>query len=207
VEELWNDDEESGDDDDDQLDDETEVGGMNIDGEDEDEENEDEDEKEDEEASDAETGDSQEDETDAEDEGDSEIELPRLSRNQQKRKRGPERSMPSPPAKKVAFSVVPPAESDRQKIELKTTKVKLKEPMKTALQKKPLKKPVQVSSRAAMKKSLSKFSPKAVHKTSEKKGKVANVTAKKKAAEGSLALARQSKDKSESEAYDFGKFF
>ena len=217
VEEPWNgleqnDDEES---DEDEVDDGADVEGMDIDGEDEDEENEDEeDEEEDEEASDAETENSQEGEEVAEDadedEDESEIELMPPSRKQ-KRKRGPERSVPSPPAKKVAFSTTPPArgtKSDRKKIEAMTKGI-LKEPMKITQQQKKLPKPVQVSSGAA-KKSLSKPSPAAaanpVHKTSEKKGKVANVTAKIKA-KGSLALAGQSKDKSESEVYDFGKFF
>jgi nuclear GTP-binding protein len=223
VDEPWNgleqnDDEEREDDVDDEVDDETNVEGMDIDGEDEDEENEEEDEEDDEEASDAETGDSrEEDAEDADqDQDESEIELPRLSpvsRRKQKRKREPERSIiPSPPAKKVAFSVMPPArgsKSDRQKIGL-TTKGKLKEPMKIAQQqkKKPLTgKPVAqaFSSRAAMKSPIT-ATANPVDKTSEKKGKIANVTTKIKA-EGSLALARQSKDKSESEVYDFGKFF
>jgi nuclear GTP-binding protein len=200
VEEIWNgleqnDDEES-DDDDDEVDD----GGMDVDGEDEDEENEDEeDEEEDEKESVAEAEESSEGEEDDDSEDadqDDEIELPRLS-HKQKRKRGPERSMPSPPAKKVSFGVMPPASTrgskfDRQKIGRLTTKgkdnLKLKE------------------------KSRSKSNPTTatstnpVHKTSEKKGKIANVTAKIKA-KGSPALAQQSKDKSDPEVYDFGKFF
>ena len=195
VEEPWNgleqnDDEESNDDHDDkEVDDE----GMDIDGDDEDEENEDEEEEEDEEeASDAQEGEEDEEEDDEDaDQDDEIIELPRLSHNQ-KRKRGPERSIPSPPTKKVSFSVIPPrgSKSDRQKIGLtKKGKGKLKEgrskpsPTTTATPANP------------------------VHKTlPEKKSKIANVTAKIKA-KGSVAPTQQSKDKSESEAYDFGKFF
>ena len=200
VEEPWNgleqnDDEESNDDhDDNEVDDEgMDIDGDDEDGDDEDEENEDEEEEEDkEEASDAQEGeeDDEEDDKDA-DQDDEIIELPRLSHNQ-KRKRGPERSIPSPPTKKVSFSVIPPrgSKSDRQKIGLtKKGKGKLKEgrskpsPTTTATPANP------------------------VHKTLlEKKSKIANVTAKIKA-KGSVAPTQQSKDKSESEAYDFGKFF
>ena len=195
VEEPWNgleqnDDEESNDDHDDkEVDDE----GMDIDGDDEDEENEDEEEEEDEEeASDAQEGEEDEEEDDEDaDQDDEIIELPRLSHNQ-KRKRGPERSIPSPPTKKVSFSVIPPrgSKSDRQNIGLtKKGKGKLKEgrskpsPTTTATPANP------------------------VHKTLPgKKSKIANVMAKIKA-KGSVAPTQQSKDKSESEAYDFGKFF
>ena len=194
VEEPWNGLEES-DDDDEVDDDEAGVEGMDVDGEDEDEdeENEDEeDEEEDEEASDAEMGDSEEGEEDDEDaDQDDEIEVPRLS-HKQKRKREPERStMPSPPTKKVAFGVMPPArgsKSDRQKIG-SSTKGILKE---------------------SRSKPTATASSNPVHKISEKKkGKIANVTPAKIKAEGkkNLALARQSKDKSEAEVYDFGKFF
>jgi nuclear GTP-binding protein len=200
VEELWsgleqNDDEESHDDDD-EVDDE----GMHVDGEDEDEENEDEeDEEEDEKESEAEKEGSSEgdDDDDSEDaDQDDEIELPRLS-HKQKRKRGPERSMPSPPAKKVSFGVMPPASTrgpkfDRQKIGRLTTKGKDKLKEKT---------------RSKSNLTAATLANPA-HKTSEKKGKtpIANVTAKIKA-KGSLTLAQQSKDKSEPEVYDFGKFF
>ena len=115
VEEPWNGLEQNGveesDDDDDGVDE-----GMDVEGEEEEEEEEEdegheekenkdeenEDEEEDEKESDAETEDSQEDDEDADQ--DDEIEIPRLS-HKQKRKRGPERSIPSPPAKKVAFGV------------------------------------------------------------------------------------------------------
>ena len=204
VEEPWNGLEQNGieesdDDDDDGVDE-----GMDVEGEEEEEEEEEdegheekenedeenEDEEEDEKESDAETEDSQEDDEDA-DQDDEIIELPRLSHNQ-KRKRGPERSIPSPPTKKVSFSVIPPrgSKSDRQKIGLtKKGKGKLKEgrskpsPTTTATPANP------------------------VHKTLPgKKSKIANVMAKIKA-KGSVAPTQQSKDKSESEAYDFGKFF
>ena len=157
VEEPWNGLEQNGieesdDDDDDGVDE-----GMDVEGEEEEEEEEEnegheekenedeenEDEEEDEKESDAETEDSQEDDEDADQ--DDEIGIPRLS-HKQKRKRGPERSIPSPPAKKVAFGVMSPA-------------------------------------------------------------KIANVTTKIKA-KGNVAVAQQkSKDKSEPEVYDFGKFF
>ena len=141
VEEPWNG---EGDDDEEEVDDEIgvegDVEGMDIDEDEENEgEGEDEEEEEEEEASDAEseTGDSQEEgEEDAdqedEDEGEGENELPRLSRKQ-KRKRGPEKSIiPSPPVKKVAFSVRPPArglkKTDRQKKKgLPTMKMKAAE--------------------------------------------------------------------------------
>ena len=218
MEELWNGLEQDDDDDD--------VEGMDIDGEEEEEEEEedgeDEDEDEDGEASDAETGDSQEDEEDGEDadededEDESEIELPSPSASRkQKRKRGPEKTIPLPPAKKVAFSIPSTrgSKSDRQKLG-PTTKGKSKEPMKTAQQKK-IPQAVQVSSRAAVKSQSSKPGPNPtatanpVHKTLEKNGKTAFVTTKTKAEGSGLALARQSKDKSESasEVYDFGKFF
>jgi len=194
VEEPWNgleqndeesDDEESDDDDEEEVDDdeeEVDEEGMDVDGEDEDEGNEDE--EEDGEASDAEMGDSQVGE------GDDEIELPRLS-HKQKRKRGPEKSMPLPPAKKVSFGVMPPtrargSKSDHRQKLGPTTKGKDK-----------------------LKGSRSKPSPliaTPANPTSEKKSKIANVAPKVKA-KGTRGLTQQSKDKSESEAYDFGKFF
>ena len=128
VEEPWNGLEQS-DDEEEEVDDE----GMDVDGEDvdvdvdeedEDEENEDEeneDEEEDEKESDVETEDSREGEEDEDADQDDEIEIPRLS-HKQKRKRGPERSMPSPPAKKVAFGVsARGSKFDRQKIGRPTT--------------------------------------------------------------------------------------
>jgi nuclear GTP-binding protein len=197
VEEPWNGleqniDEES-DDDDDEVDDE----GMVVDGEDEEEENEDEeDEEEDEKSSDAETGESQDGEEEDDDaDQDDEIELPRPS-HKQKRKRGPENSVHLPQAKKVSFSATPPARArgtkfdHRQKLGRPTTTTtkgndKLKE---------------------SRSKPIAKSATKPVHKSlPEKKSKIANVTAKIKA-KGGATLASQ-KDKSESEAYDFGKFF
>ena len=198
VEEPWNGLEQS-DDEEEEVDDE----GMDVDGEDvdvdedEDEENEDEeneDEEEDEKESDAETEDSQEGEEEEDADQDDEIELPRLS-HKQKRKRGPERSMPSPPAKKVAFGVSATRglKFDRQKIGRPTTNGK-------GILKEKRSKPSSTTTTTAA-------SPNPVHKISEKKGKIANVTKKIKAKE-SLALAQQkSKDKSEPEVYDFGKFF
>ena len=203
VEDPWNgleqNDEEESDDDEEEEEGQEEVDdeGMDVDGEDEDEDEENEDEEddaEDEEASDAEIGDSQEGEEDDEDaDQDNETVLPRLT-HKQKRKRGPEKSMPLPPAKKVSFGFIPPAsargsKADRQKIGRSTTKGKDK-----------------------LKGSRSKPSPVTatpadpVHKPSERKSKIANVTRKIKP-KGSHGLTPQSKDKSESEAYDFGKFF
>jgi len=179
VEEPWDGLEENndGEGDNDGVEDEGEGEGMDVDRE------EDEESEEEEEASsgpDMEKS-SQEAEDDVENvDEETETDLPHPSRKQ-KRKRGPENSIPVPlpPAKKTAFTAI------------KTTQLK--------------KKPVQASS--AMK-SLSKSSPTAttipVHKT-EKKGKIANVTAKTKPRH--LALTGKSKDKSEPEVYDFGKFF
>jgi len=203
-------------DDDDSDGDEADVEGMDADGEDGDgdedgdedeEQNDDEDEQNDdeEEANNAEMEDSQEGEEEAEDadEDEDESEVLRISQKQ-KRKRGPEKFVPLPPAKKVAFSALPPVGGNRNKIEA-TMKGK-KQPMKTAQQQQILLKPVQVSSSAATK-SLSKPSPPIpVHKTSEKKGKVANITAKTKG-KGGYVPAGKSKDKGEPEVYDFGKFF
>lgn len=90
-----------------------------------------------------------------------------------KRKRGPERSMPLPRAKKVAFA---------------------KESMEITQQKQ---KPVQAS------KSLTAPT---IPKPS-KKGKIANVTVKTRPKGHIVALAGESRDKSEPEVYDFGKFF
>lgn len=182
VEEPWDGLEENNDEegDNDGVEDEDEGEGMNVDRE-EDEESEEEKESSGPEMEES----SQEAEDDVENvDEESETDLPHPS-HKQKRKRGPERSMPVPlpPAKKTAFTAI------------KTTQLK----------KKPLK-PVKASS--AMKRS--KSSPTAttipVHnKTSEKKGKIANVTAKTKPRH--LALTGKSKDKSEPEVYDFGKFF
>ena len=185
-------------DDDDSDGDEADVEGMDADGEDgdedEDEENDDE-----EEAGDAEMEDSQEGEEEVEDadEDEDESEVLRISQKQ-KRKRGPEKFVPLPPAKKVAFSALPPVGGNRNKIEARMNGKK--EPMKTAQQQKILLKPVQVSS------SAEPSAPIPVHKTSEKKGKVANITAKTKG-KGGRVPAGKSKDKGEPEVYDFGKFF
>ena len=197
VDEPWNgleqsDDEES-DDDGNEIGDQVDVEGMEVDDEDEDEEDDEEEEEEkgDEKASDAETEDSHEGEEDDED-TDQEIEPPHPS-HKQKRKRGPERSMPLPPAKRVSFGIMPPARGSksnhRQKIGSTTNgKGKLKE-------------------RRSEPSPLTATPVNPVHtKISEKKGKIANVTMKIKA-KGSLGLSQQSKDKSESEAYDFAKFF
>lgn len=135
---------------------------------------------------------------------DSKIELPRLSRKQ-KRKRGSGRPAESPPAKKITSSAMSP-KSDHRKLGVATKSL-----MKIAQQKKKPVKPVQTSDRAAMK-SLSKPSPTVaaipVHKASEKKDTIANVTTVKTKSKGHhSALAGKSKDKSEPEVYDFGKFF
>lgn len=191
VEEPWNileqnsDEEGSDDEDEHEIDNED----MNVDEEHEESE---------EEASDPEIEDSQEAEDDAEivdeDDDESEVELP-PSRDQ-KRKRGPERSMPLPPAKKTALTAIPP------KIDRST-----KRPMKTAQQK--IKKPLKSVQDSGAIKSLSKPNSAAtvipVHRTPEKKGKIANATVKR--AKGDLALAGKSRNKGEPEAYDFGKFF
>jgi len=130
VEEPWNgmkhnnDEESDGDDDD-----ENDVGGMDVDPEVDDEES---DEEGKEEASDAETGDSKNAEHPSQDEAENEaeVELPHRSRKQ-KRKRVLEKSVHPPPAKKVAFSPMPP-KLDRSKIQgSKNTKSKLSAIAKT----------------------------------------------------------------------------
>ena len=187
VEEPWNGLEQSDDEEEEVDDEDMDVDGEDVDVDEENEDEENEDEEEDEKESDAETEDSQEGEEDEDADQDDEIEIPRLS-HKQKRKRGPERSMPSPPAKKVAFGV----SARGSKLGRPTTNGK-------GILKERRSKPSPTTTTAA--------SPNPVHKISEKKGKIANVTKKIKAKE-SLALAQQkSKDKSEPEVYDFGKFF
>lgn len=118
VDQPWNgleqNDDEEGDDEVDDGDDE----GRDVDREEEEEESEEEEEGE-EGASDAEMEDSPEGEEDTEnvdeDDDKSKIELPRLSRKQ-KRKRGPEKSVTLPPAKKTALTATT-AKLDRSKIE------------------------------------------------------------------------------------------
>ena len=197
VEEPWNglaqdDDEES-----DEVEDGGDVEGMDVDCEGGEDENDDEEDEAYEEEDEASNADSQEGKEAAEDEKEekSEIVLPAPSRKQ-KRKRGPERSMPSPPAKKVAFSL--PPKLDRGKIEAAMSKKAVQQ------KRKPLKL-AQTSSNGP--KSLSKPSSTAAITSEKKKGRIANVTAvkTKSRSKGHLALAE--KGKSEPEVYDFGKFF
>ncbi|KAF8164819.1 hypothetical protein B0H34DRAFT_779894 [Crassisporium funariophilum] len=146
--------------------------------------------------------------------------------NKQKRKRGPERSIPSPPSKKVAFAAKTAPKGSKQQRKPEEAPVKgvksksnLVSALKAAPQQKPLK-AVQVSSKTAAKstKSLNKptlspaktpavaaAAPVAKPKPAESKGKVANVSTKTKAKK--LVAPSAKKGANEPEVYDFGKFF
>jgi nuclear GTP-binding protein len=168
MEESWNGEEEENSDDegdDDEVEGEDDGEGMNVDREDEEGEEE-------EAASDPEMEESShEAEEDAE------------PSSTHKRKRGRERSMPLPRAKKVAFTATP---AKFVRTEIEATMKSNKESMKTTQQKQ---KPVQASE--------------TTH-TIPQKGKIANVKTRPK---GHIVALGESRDKSEPEAYDFGKFF
>ena len=198
VEEPWNgmeqdsDEEGDGDDDEDEDDeDENDVEVMDVDPEGDDEESDESKEEEEEEESDAEREDvEQSDQDKSENEG--EVGLPHSSRKQ-KRKRGSEKSIHPPPAKKVAFSPMPPKSS---KIE------------RTPQQKKKPLKAVQASHSASIKSKLSTTAVAIVaRKTSENAGKIANIMVKTKSKGHPDAGKLKEKSASEPEAYDFGKFF